>query len=192
LPIDGGTYDFLAHTNDGKRLWVDGERIIDNWTDSDTPNGIRTDFARRRLASGTHTVVMEYYERTDDSIAILERRRVGTPPTVQVTAPADRTRVASGSTVNFTAAATDAEDGVINPSAISVDVVMLHYGGAEPHTHPHASNLPNPGSFVVSDAHGAGNVLFEIRAKVTDSTGITSVSNPVRVCLTGGNVGPCA
>jgi hypothetical protein len=35
-------------------------------------------------------------------------------------------------------------------------------------------------------------VLFEIRGKVTDSSGITTVSDPVRVCITGGNIGPCA
>jgi glucose/arabinose dehydrogenase len=190
--LDGGTYDFLAHSNDGKRVWVDGQPIIDNWADSQTPTSVSSDFGRIRLTSGTHTVVMEYYDRADDAIAILERSRTGTPPVVQVTSPADLTRVASGSTVNFTATAVDADEGVIDPADISVDVIMLHYGGDEPHNHPHATDLPNPGSFVVSDAHGAGNVLFEIRAKVTDASGITAVSDPVRVCLTGGQIGACA
>jgi glucose/arabinose dehydrogenase len=190
--LPGGTYFFKAHSNDGKRVFVDGQPVIDWWADSQTPTSVSVIGGEIRLAAGTHTVVMEYYEKTDDSIAILERSRTGTPPIVAVTGPADLTRVDPGSTVNFTAAALDNEDGLIDPADISVDVVMLHYGGGEPHTHPHETDLATPGSFVVTDAHGAGNVMFEIRAEVTDSSGITTVSNPVRVCLTGGLVGPCA
>jgi glucose/arabinose dehydrogenase len=190
--LPGGTYFFKAHSNDGKRVWVDGNKIIDWWADSQTPTSVSVIGGTIRLAPGTHTVVMEYYDKTDDAIAILERSRTGTPPIVRVTSPADLTRVASGSTVNFTAAALDNEDGLIDPANIKVDVTMLHYGGGDPHTHPHATDVSNPGSVLLTDAHGAGNVLFEIRGKVTDSSGITTVSDPVRVCITGGNIGPCA
>jgi hypothetical protein len=190
--LPGGTYNFKAHTNDGKRVWVDGQKIIDRWADAATPTGVSVDSAQTRLASGTHTVVMEYYDKSDDAVAILERNRTGTPPLVWVTAPTDLTRVDSGSTVNYTAVAVDNEDGAIDPANVRVDVVMVHYGGDAPHTHPHASDLGSTGSFVVSDDHGAGNVLFEVRASATDSSGITTVSGPARVCLTGGRVGPCA
>jgi glucose/arabinose dehydrogenase len=189
--LAGGTYQFKAYTNDGKRIWVDGQPIFDHWADSDTPTSVSVEFAQVRLAAGTHTVVMEYFDRTDDAIAILERTRLGTPPVVQVVAPADLTQAVPGSAVAFAAMANDAEDGTIDPAAIRVDVTMLHFGGTEPHSHPHATDLPNPGTVVVSDAHGAGNVMFEIRARATDSSGITTVSDPVRVCLTGGAVGAC-
>jgi glucose/arabinose dehydrogenase len=190
--LPGGTYRFRSETNDGKRVWVDGQKIIDRWADASTPTGVSVDTGEIRLASGTHTVVMEYYDRTDDAVAILERTDIGTPPHVWVTAPVDLSRVDSGSTVDFTAVAADSEDGFFEPSDIKVDVVMVHYGGDAPHTHPYATDLASPGSFVASDDHGTGSVLFEVRARVTDSSGITTVSGPARVCLTGGRVGPCA
>jgi hypothetical protein len=145
-----------------------------------------------RLASGSHTVVMEFYDRAHDATAVLDITRLGTPPSVRIAEPDDLVRVAPGTSVAYSALALDAEDGVIPAGDITVDVTMRHYGGDEAHTHPFASDQPNPGSVVLTDAHGAGDVLFELRAKATDSSGITTISAPVQVCLVGGDVGPCA
>lgn len=192
MRFEGGTYHFRADSNDGKRVWLDGQLLVDRWTDSTDPTSIDVWGRDIRITPGTHTVVMEFYDREAYAFARLEIDRRGTPPVVQVDQPADLTRVDPGTTVNFAASATDAEDGPIDPSTIKVDVTMHHYGGDEPHTHPYAMDQPNPGSVVLHDAHGAGNVMFEINARATDSSGIPVLSPPVRVCLTGGDVGPCA
>jgi LysM repeat protein len=55
----GGTYRFYARVDDGVRVYVDGERIIDGWRDG----GLRPYTADRTLAAGNHTVQVEYYDR---------------------------------------------------------------------------------------------------------------------------------
>jgi glucose/arabinose dehydrogenase len=192
ITLDGGTYHVRSDSNDGKRVWLDGQLLVDRWVDSAGPESIDVWGRDYRIAPGTHTVTMEFYDRAAYAFARLEIDRRGTPPVVQVDQPADLLRVAPGTRVDLTASATDAEDGTIDPSAIKLDVTMLHYGGEEPHTHPYAMDQPNPANVELLDAHGANSVMFEVKARVTDSSGIPAVSEPVRICLVGGNVGPCA
>ncbi|MDY6874594.1 MAG: PA14 domain-containing protein [Chloroflexota bacterium] len=54
-----GTHRFYAKVDDGVRVYVDGERIIDGWRDG----GLRLYTADRTLAAGDHTVQVEYYDR---------------------------------------------------------------------------------------------------------------------------------
>jgi len=54
-----GTYRFYARVDDGVRVYVDGESIIDGWRDG----GLRLYTADRALAAGDHTVQVEYYDR---------------------------------------------------------------------------------------------------------------------------------
>jgi hypothetical protein len=67
LSFDGASYRFYVEVDDGARLWVDDELIIDAWTDG----GARILTADRTLAGGTHRVRMEYYERAGDAVARL-------------------------------------------------------------------------------------------------------------------------
>ena len=55
----GGTYRFYARVDDGVRVYVDGEQIINGWRDG----GLRLYTADRTLAAGDHTVQVEYYDR---------------------------------------------------------------------------------------------------------------------------------
>jgi hypothetical protein len=54
-----GTYRFYASCDDGVRITVDGSRIVDAWRDQKLPN---TRWGDITLASGQHTVVVEYYD----------------------------------------------------------------------------------------------------------------------------------
>ena len=56
----GGDVRLTARSDDGVRVLVDGELVIDGWGD----HGPETFTATRSLAQGEHTVVVEYYERT--------------------------------------------------------------------------------------------------------------------------------
>jgi len=63
--FEAGPYDFVARADDGLRLWVDGEPIIDAWRQQPP-----TDFtARRVMTAGRHAVRLDYYEAT--SIAVI-------------------------------------------------------------------------------------------------------------------------
>jgi len=111
----------------------------------------------------------------------------GAAPSVAVTSPATRTRVADQTRVSFTATANDAEDGALRPT---VDVTYLHYSSGTSHQHPYQTTTGGSGSFVASGAHGPGH--YRLTARATDSDGNTSTSPPVNVCLNGNNYGPCA
>jgi len=73
-----GTYTFSVTADDGVRLKIDGETIIDKWQDQ----GATTYTAAKTLTAGSHTIVMEYYENGYDAIAKLSWTQTNTPPPV--------------------------------------------------------------------------------------------------------------
>ncbi len=74
--FDPGTYTFSVTADDGVRLYIDGELVIDQWKDQ----GATTYTATRDLG-GEHEIKMEYYERYVGSTAILSwSETTDTPP----------------------------------------------------------------------------------------------------------------
>jgi len=70
------TYTFHTNSDDGVRLWVDGQLLIDNWTDhANTEDRGTTDL----IAGGTYNVVMEYYEAGSGAVAELRWSSPQTP-----------------------------------------------------------------------------------------------------------------
>ncbi|MCA9378849.1 hypothetical protein KC640_00315, partial [Candidatus Dojkabacteria bacterium] len=65
---ESSIYTFSATTDDGVRLYVDQNMIIDNWIDQ----GATTVESALYLAPGNHTVVMDYYEKGGAAVAKLE------------------------------------------------------------------------------------------------------------------------
>lgn len=57
--FESGNYTFTTTADDGVRLWIDGNLIIDNWVD-----GVSTQTASLPLNAGEHTIKLEYYENT--------------------------------------------------------------------------------------------------------------------------------
>ena len=60
-------YSFTARADDGVRLWVDGQQLIDGWVDQ----AATTYQANKTLATGEHEVKLEYYENGGDAVAEL-------------------------------------------------------------------------------------------------------------------------
>jgi hypothetical protein len=60
LDFDARTYRFNIRVDDGVRLWVDGQLLIDHWSDG----GMRTYSVERPMTQGKHDVRVEMYERT--------------------------------------------------------------------------------------------------------------------------------
>jgi hypothetical protein len=56
--LTSGTYRFYAAADDGIRVWVDGDLVIDQWHDA---SGV-TYTAERTLSAGNHSLRAEYYE----------------------------------------------------------------------------------------------------------------------------------
>jgi len=61
-----GSYTFWADVNDGVRVWLDGNMVIDEWSNGDT-NASGT----VHLLEGYHDLRVEYYESIDDAYAYL-------------------------------------------------------------------------------------------------------------------------
>lgn len=67
ISFSDGSYRFYTRVDDGVRLWVDGNLIIDQWHDS----GPITYSADIYLTHGVHRLRMEYYERSGTALAQL-------------------------------------------------------------------------------------------------------------------------
>ncbi|MGH2688608.1 MAG: PA14 domain-containing protein, partial [Actinomycetota bacterium] len=62
---DSTTYTFTTTTDDGVRLWVDGELVIDRWQ-----NQARTSYtASRALSAGPHDLRMDHFDNTGQAYA---------------------------------------------------------------------------------------------------------------------------
>ncbi len=70
------TYTFYTNSDDGVRLWVDGQQLVDNWTD----HGNTEDKGTIDLVAGTtYSFVMEYYENGGGAVAQLRWSSPHTP-----------------------------------------------------------------------------------------------------------------
>ncbi|MBV9080464.1 MAG: hypothetical protein JO102_05020, partial [Elusimicrobia bacterium] len=58
VPVDG-TYQILTRSDDGVRVWIDGEPVIDNWT----VHRLMTDKATRVLKAGLSSIKIEWYQK---------------------------------------------------------------------------------------------------------------------------------
>jgi glucose/arabinose dehydrogenase/PKD repeat protein len=74
LSLAPGEYEFTATADDGARLFVDGVRVINRWSDGRQP-----DTATVTVDGGPHTIVLDYYENAGDALAGLAWRQVGDP-----------------------------------------------------------------------------------------------------------------
>jgi glucose/arabinose dehydrogenase len=57
--FNDGVYQFSTLSDDGNRVYVDGQLILDYWVDQ---AAVDTHFANKQMTAGPHTVVVEYYE----------------------------------------------------------------------------------------------------------------------------------
>jgi len=79
LPLEAGVYRFTTTTDDGVRLWVNNQLVIDRWQDQ-TVTSISADVT---LPGGNIPVKMEYYENRDLAVAQLSWLKIaGTTGTV--------------------------------------------------------------------------------------------------------------
>lgn len=82
--FNAGAYRLYAQVDDGVRVFVDGVGIINGWRDG----GFRTYTADVTLAAGDHTIVVEYYERTQVARIHFWYRQLSGPTPVPTATPA--------------------------------------------------------------------------------------------------------
>jgi hypothetical protein len=64
LGFEAGTYRFYASADDGVRIFVDGQLILNAWVKQKLPNTHQADIT---LSQGQHAVVIEYFEEGGES-----------------------------------------------------------------------------------------------------------------------------
>jgi len=70
------TYTFYARSDDGVRLWVEGQQLVDSWVDrSATEDKGTIDL----MAGQLYSIVMEYYENGDGAVTELRWSSPSTP-----------------------------------------------------------------------------------------------------------------
>jgi len=67
VSFEGGRYRFYVTCDDGARLWIDGQLVIDQWHD----HPVTTYTAELTLYGGVHHLRMEYYENMGMAVAKL-------------------------------------------------------------------------------------------------------------------------
>ncbi|HYM14664.1 MAG TPA: PQQ-dependent sugar dehydrogenase, partial [Dehalococcoidia bacterium] len=58
MTFSDGVYQFVTMSDDGSRIYVDGQLVLNAWKDQDHV----TTAANKQMTAGPHTVVVEYYE----------------------------------------------------------------------------------------------------------------------------------
>lgn len=80
--LNGGTYQIAVRADDGVRVYIDGARYIDQWHPS---TGANTYTANANLATGTHTITVEYYDALELAFIEFNLTQVGNAPVVYPT-----------------------------------------------------------------------------------------------------------
>ena len=181
------TYTFATTTDDGVRLTVNGQRIIDEWVDQ----GPTTWTGTIPLVAGQrYDIAMEYYENGGGAVARLAWSSPSTPhaiiPTSQlypVTNPAPAvvlTQPANNSSFSGTASITFTAQAAAQYNALQeVDF----YAG----TNRVAARTTAPYTLTVT---GFSPGHYSLTAVAIDASGKSSTSAPVQVSVTSGSGQP--
>ena len=183
-PQLSGDYTFYTTTDDGVRLWVNGQLLIDEWVDQ-SPTTYQGTITLK--AQQLYNIKMEYYENAGGAEALLAWSRPSTsqaiipqsqlypftnpPPTVVLTSPTN------GSTYIASASATiTAEAGApYNPiSKVDFYANGIFLGSA--------SSLPYT---ITVNGLVAGS--YTLTAVATDGSGLSSTSSPVNLTINAGS-----
>lgn len=166
-------YDFTSRSDDGSRVWVDGELLLDDWGSG----GANNVTASKTLTAGEHTIVAEFWDDIWDAEMRVNwvGRNPNEPPVPTITAPTVGQLFKVGDVVQLQGSATDLEDVTIPSANLRWDLVLKHCPGFVPigpgcHDHPFETLTGATAQFTAPD-HGDGS-YFEIRLTATDSRGV--------------------
>lgn len=190
--IEAGSYTFRTTSDDGVRLWVNNQLLIDRLVDQSATSHTGT----ITLAAGqVYDIRIDYYENGGSASMKLEWQRPGgtlavvpmhslfsvgatsnQAPVPTISLPPASLAWKVGDTISFSGSATDPEDGVLAAARLSWQLVLVHGNEIDPtNSHEHViTNLPGVagGSFVTPDHEYPSWLVLRLTA--TDSQGLSS------------------
>ncbi|MGD8966283.1 MAG: PA14 domain-containing protein, partial [Anaerolineae bacterium] len=118
MSFDPGVYRLHAWADDGIRVYVDGDLVLDEWHDSNADEVYVVDLS----LAGQKTLAVEYYERGGEALAKFWWKRVGDWPTPTPTAtptatPTSTPEPTATPTVEPTATPTPTPTPTVEPTA---------------------------------------------------------------------------
>jgi glucose/arabinose dehydrogenase/chitodextrinase len=150
-----------------------GAPLTYSWTFGDGTTSTQANPSHTYTAPGQYTARLTVSDGTHNAVSNDLTIRVGTPPVAQILTPTNGALFRGGDAINYSGAATDAEDGTLPASAFSWTINFHH----ESHIHPagSAANTTSGTLNVPTNGHDfTGATSYEIVLTVTDSTGLTS------------------
>ena len=183
-----GNYTFTTSADDGVRLWVNGQLVIDNWVDQAVTT--KTSAAIALVAGLRYDVRMEYYEHGGLATArllwaypgpaqvVIPKSQLYSPPNRApvANAGADQT-IALPATASLVGTATD--DGLPSPPA-QLSTTWSRVSG------PGTVTFSSPGALTSTASFSAAGT-YVLRLTVSDSV-LTSTDDVAIVVATSGSV----
>lgn len=181
------TYYFVTRSDDGVRLWINGQLLIDKWV-LQAPTSWTNSIA---LTGNTkYNLLLEYFERAGGAVAELNWFTASgsipytpipasqlypltfVPPTVTLTSPTDPTVVTLPATVNLSATVLTNSAVEINGVQFLTNGVLLATVATPPYTYPWAD--PPAGNYIVS-----ARALYNVSSRVNSGTASLTVNQVV-------------
>jgi len=187
-PLVSGNYMFYTHTDDGCRLWINGQQIINSWRNY---SGTEQSGTFTMIGQQRYDIRIEYFENVGDARASLSWESpslakeivpqtqlypIETPrPAVTLLAPKNDA-VLTGSSVTMTASA-ECEFNTLDRVDFYTNGVLFGSAG----------NASGGRSNVVSlTATGIAPGTYTVKAVAVDLAGLTRTSRTVRVSVKSG------